>query len=188
MAPFKWANIMTALYLIKDSYNVPTKYIFLDIDGVLLPCVEPYDWTKGFNKECVANLKALLDTFPEAVLVVSSDWRFDTTVDRFNELLEQSGLGYNSAVVAVTPMHEFDKDFPPDLRDREIADYVNQNDIDPIDCVALEDSWPITCVPVVMCDPKIGLTEDLAREAFAYLSGETPFYDINAEVQYQLEF
>lgn len=165
-----------------------TKYIFLDIDGVLLPCVEPYDWKQGFNRECVANLNKLLENVPEAVIIVSSDWRFDHTVDRLNNLLEEAGCIYNSPIVGITPFGHIDKDFPPDLRDREIAKFINDNDLDPEDCVALEDSWPITCCPVVMTDSKVGLTEEGSYEAYEYLTGQRPFYDVNEEVVSLSEF
>lgn len=155
------------------------KFIFLDIDGVINPFTREHGSSTDFDKDCVEHLAVILDTFPDARCVLSSDWRHSFTPEDINKMLRDTGVFFSvDPVVSATPWLEIiDKDFPPDHRDREIAQYINTHDIDPEDCVALEDSWPITCIPCVMCDPKIGLTSENVKEACEYLAGERKYYE-----------
>lgn len=162
------------------------KYIFLDIDGVMLPITRwAADKAKEFPLETLTNLQMLTDSVPDCEIVISSDWRLFATIDELRSAFPED---MRELIRDVTPILDYTEGDNATKRDREIASYINQMDLDPEDCVALEDSWTITCIPVVMCKPSEGLTKDDAIEAFEYLSGQRPFYDIHEEVVPLLEF
>lgn len=71
------------------------KAIFLDIDGVL--CLDG----RNLAPECLKRLKAIVDA-TGAVLVLSSDWRFDELdIKKVNDAL--IGAGFDNNLFDITP-------------------------------------------------------------------------------------
>lgn len=159
------------------------KYIFLDIDGVFIK-----HSTDTMMPAPVQIFKELVTTYEGDInIVVTSDWRLTKSVE---ELRAMFPAEIASKIVDSTKCFiENTPDVPSDLRDREIAWYVNSNDIDPEDCVAIDDHWDITCVPMVkVLSPEVGFTETNAEETWDWLMGYLTFYNVNEEVVELKEF
>lgn len=79
--------------------------LFLDIDGVLVPCGEGVPTYPVFHKRCVENLKMLLAEVPSTKVVFSSTWRLPNYVNRLHAQWGEHGF---PAALAI--------DGTPDLR------------------------------------------------------------------------
>lgn len=66
--------------------------LFLDIDGVLVPCGEGVASYPVFHKRCVENLKMLLAGVSSAKVVFSSTWRLPNYVNRLHEQWREHGF------------------------------------------------------------------------------------------------
>lgn len=163
------------------------KYIFLDIDGVFIR-----HSTDTFMEKPLATFKELVETFEmggsdDLGIVITSDWRLTKSVEELKEMFPYEISKH--IIGATTSFIRNDPNISANLRDREIAEYCNVHDIDPEDCVAIDDQWEITCVPMVkVLSPEIGFTEDNAGHTWDWLMGYLTFYDINKEVVELREF
>jgi hypothetical protein len=171
------------------------KYIFLDYDGV----IKPFSKTNGSVVDesiCIQYLEDILDQYPEALIVLTTDNRYSFS---FEELKTWFPLHVADRIVGQTTTElyvpsakehyeQYIETRDITIRDQEIALYINENDIDPADCVALDDIWEITCIPLVKTKSEEGLTEELAVEVMEYFEGIRQHYNLDEEVVQQLEF
>ncbi|MCU0289943.1 MAG: HAD domain-containing protein [Acidobacteria bacterium] len=81
------------------------KIIFLDIDGVINPWRAEKDSSGRFGQEALENFKLILDAVPDALIVITSTWRFHFTFPEIKEFFDQAGI--NSGRIL---------DIVPDLR------------------------------------------------------------------------
>jgi hypothetical protein len=120
-----------------------TKYIFLDIDGVL--------WTVGWSiytrkqeertytewdNICTSNLQYAIDKAKEegvdVKIVISSTWRLIYSIPELKDIAKKSGLDPD-LIVGVTAR------FPDEKRGAEIQDWMNDENIQPEDIVIIDD-------------------------------------------------
>lgn len=105
-----------------------TAILFLDFDGVMNK-ITPTGYVPphpGLDRECVANVSAMVETRRMSV-VCSSSWREDYDVPKLQELLRAAGgHGIAAALFDVTPIYE---KVPKQrhLRAAEIADWRKAN-------------------------------------------------------------
>ncbi|MCP4761226.1 MAG: hypothetical protein GY870_05560 [archaeon] len=73
--------------------NKIKKFIFLDIDGVLITTksIKEASSHEAFDKECVENLKELLE-ISGAEIVISSSWRYGKFFDKLLSKFKQHGI------------------------------------------------------------------------------------------------
>ena len=147
--------------------NKSTIFLFLDIDGVLVPLERvprPIALDKGpprpLNSDCVQRLIDTLDAFPAVQVVISSSWRLLLNID---ELRAVFPAALAERIVAVTP--EVSR---PD-RIREIRAFLESNNC--AGFIALDDSgenFPddIPCVTPIGTE---GYDERCASELATYL-------------------
>lgn len=171
------------------------KYIFLDYDGVIKPFSKVEAIIPQDESVCMGNLTELLETVPDCVIVLTTDNRYSFSLSELrgwfpSDVAERIIDQTTTELYSPKPSDSIERSdlYGSDTRDREIALYINENDIDPEDCVAIDDIWEITCIPMVRTESDSGLTEEKAEEAFLYLTGQKPFYNINEEVVTLSEF
>lgn len=173
-----------------------TKYIFLDYDGVIKPFSRVPDMLPQDESVCMGHLTELLETIPDCWIILTTDNRYSFSL---SEMKGWFPSDVASRIIAETTTElyvpsakehydQYIETRQADIRDKEIALYINENDIDPEDCVAIDDIWEITCIPMVRTESDSGLTEKKAEEAFMYLTGQKPFYNLNEEVVTLSEF
>jgi hypothetical protein len=84
------------------------KALFLDIDGVLATRKEyrkPFldiGASVAFNEECVERLNILMKEFDDLVIVISSSWRVEFTVEELREIFTARGFKYSERIVGKT--------------------------------------------------------------------------------------
>lgn len=67
--------------------------IFLDIDGVINIWRKPGKDPSGrFDQEALDHLKLILEAVPEALIVISSTWRFHYTLVELREFFAEAGI------------------------------------------------------------------------------------------------
>jgi hypothetical protein len=62
------------------------RIIFLDIDGVLAPIPRPFN-QKDFKASCVMAFETVLQSVPDAKIVISSTWRIGKSIIDFRKLI-----------------------------------------------------------------------------------------------------
>ncbi len=128
--------------------------LFLDFDGVLHPALDGRE--PNFCR--LPLLESVLRAAPSASIVISSPWREALTLD---ELREPFSADIACRIVGVTPLLE------GALRHGEIMRYLELHATHATDWVALDDAvveFPRGCPYLILCDPRTGLTDAVARE------------------------
>lgn len=166
------------------------KVIFLDFDGVLN--TENYqaklrqegkpqwdEFGQIFDPEAVENLKMILDTVPDALIVINSSWKLEG-MDTVKAMWKARKLP--GKIHSATP------DYVPDLTNIDLEDYDNitmlagkGNEVKqwlslyaPKGCsyVIIDDMpdfLPEQEVHLLCTNPVMGLTRDMAKKAIAIL-------------------
>ena len=75
-------------------YNI----IFLDFDGVIVTQKSRFN---EFDKGCIALLKQIIEE-TDAHIVISSSWRYQTSLEQFRELFKPHGIN-NKRIIGLTP-------------------------------------------------------------------------------------
>ncbi len=133
-----------------------TKYIFLDIDGVLN--------TSGgyeFNDDCLAHFENAVRTLDDIKIVISSTWRLAFSLNEIRRLFSQD---IQPLVIGLTPVHK--GKVIPHERYYEVLAYLKRKDIKDARWVAVDDSdwhYPIEC-SVVLTESSIGFDQVCASE------------------------
>jgi hypothetical protein len=122
--------------------------IFLDVDGVMATSHQYYTNKKNwhpmydcyrFDEGCVKIFNSILGVIDGAIVVISSDWRDDYTIEQFNEIFKWNGI--NAVISGYTPsswghifrsMSQLDE-----ARSYEILKYVEEHKI--TNWVAIDD-------------------------------------------------
>ena len=156
------------------AYNLPT-WIFLDIDGVLVPDSMHDEMLEGkdilkFNPKCLREFENVLRRHPNLLVVISSSWR---EIFPFEEILPLFSPDIIPRVVGFTPfldckiIHQFKY-----LRHQEVLEYLLRNQALDAFWVAIDDiaeHYPPDA-PIVVTDPDIGFDEQAALVLELYLS------------------
>lgn len=87
-----------------------TKYLFLDIDGVMNSTQSIHLYYRqgkrgrvnDFCPIAVSNLNYIIEQVPDLKIVISSTWRLGNTVEQLKEILVKAGV-HNANVVGKTP-------------------------------------------------------------------------------------
>jgi hypothetical protein len=141
--------------------------IFLDIDGVLNGHQKHENGYCGIYPECVTRFNRLLDAVPDAMVVVSSAWRYlvhcdSMTVTGFENLLLTHGVKCQRRIFAVTRRdHETN-----DRRENQISEWVER--YSPDKWVVLDDLY-LDLPQLVQTNGEIGLTDSDINEALDVL-------------------
>ena len=128
--------------------------LFLDFDGVLHPALGSR--ASEFCRR--PQLEAVLRGAPGVRIVVSSTWR---EVFGLAELRSRFSADIAARIVGATPV------LPGRSRHAEIMDYLQRHARHDTQWVALDDTpeaFPRGCPYLIRCDPRSGLTEEVARE------------------------
>lgn len=172
------------------------KYIFLDYDGVIKPFSKTNESIQD-ESICMGYLTDMIEELDgEVSIVLTTDNRYSYS---FEELKRWFPPDISAHIVAQTTTDlyvpsakehydQYIETRQTDIRDREIALYINENGLDPEDCVAIDDIWEITCIPMVKTISEYGLTEEDAVAALEYLAGTRPFYNLSEEITTLTEF
>jgi len=167
------------------------RIVFLDFDGVLNTenhqmrlCNEGKplwdDYGQLFDPEAVNNLKIVLDTYKDVLLIISSSWKMEG-FDTIQELWKVRGLP--GKLVGITP------DFVPDLttidltdnstisllagKGYEIKQWLEENDEEECKYVIFDDVpdfLPEQEPNLIRTDPRVGITKENAIEAIRILA------------------
>jgi hypothetical protein len=144
--------------------------IFLDIDGVLNRHVPHGNGYCGILPDCVEHLNTILDAVPDAVIVVSSAWRYMVlkcamTCRGFEYLRLVCGVNFWNRVEGCTVLDE-------DVAGRaeQIRAYAEKHGAFPFVVI---DDIDFAMPEQVKCDPGTGLTAELADCAVKMLKGES---------------
>jgi hypothetical protein len=150
-------------------------WIFLDIDGVLVPeskfdkPVSKEDYLK-FDPTCLAEFETVLRLFVEARVVITSSWRELFPFEIIRPLFSSD---IAPRVVGVTPflepkmVHQFNF-----LRHQEVLEYLRQNQVTDANWVAVDDipeHYP-PGTSVIATDAYFGFNQDSARQLMEYLT------------------
>ncbi len=149
-------------------------WIFLDIDGVLVPdkkidnFVRKEDLLK-FDLTCLNEFENVLRCYPEVLVVISSSWReifsFETVRPLFSPDIAERVVGFtpflNSKII-----HQFQY-----LRHQEVLEYLRQNNASDTFWVAIDDipeHYPPN-VRIVVTDAYTGFDQCAAMVLELYL-------------------
>ena len=145
--------------------------IFLDIDGVLNP--DKNERRDVFDPGCVQQLRRILDAQPAAHVVFSTTWRVGYTFFVLGWFWREHNLPLNRAIARTPDIH-------PDRRGEEIqqwlADAPRLAPKHKIRRYAVIDDEPepiLEKIPkqhVFICDPRHGLTEDVADRVIRHFN------------------
>lgn len=148
--------------------------IFLDIDGVLnhkqffekkkellfknnIQLTFPFD---SFDVNIIHNLNKFWEKYTDVKLVISSSWRWNSDLDK---ILNKVGL--NKCIDAITPTmisNHRGEEIDIFLKQHNVKEYVIFDDID--------DMLDNQKDHLILCDDKIGLTEDNLKQAIQILN------------------
>jgi hypothetical protein len=162
------------LLLENNSPDSPAMWIFLDIDGVLVPenkfhgSAIKEDFLK-FDPVCQKEFEDVLRLYPEVSIVISSSWR---EVFPFEVVRPLFSPDIASRVVGFTPfldsqlIHQFEY-----LRHQEVLQYLRQNNASDTPWVAIDDIAehypPDVCI--VVTDAYTGFDSSAAMLLELYL-------------------
>lgn len=147
--------------------------IFLDIDGVLnhkqffekkkellyksnIKLIHPFD---SFDVNIIHNLNNFWKKYPDVKLVISSSWRWNSEL---NNILKKVGL--NKVIDNITPTiisNHRGEEIDIFLKSHKVKEYVIFDDID--------DMLDTQKEHLILCDDKIGLTEENLKQAIQIL-------------------
>ena len=145
-------------------------YLFLDIDGVMIPLGE-----KAIAADCAANLRAIVSSVPGIGIVISSTWRAPP-IERLLRVWRAAGLR-ESWIVGVTPdLSRHPHSMPDKLRGQEIAAWLAANAAGSTRYAILDDQVeeiePLFAPGVIFATKgDVGLTRGIATEIIRCLKG-----------------
>ena len=155
--------------------NYPVMFIFLDIDGVLVPekkfdtSVRKEDLLK-FDPTCLKEFENVLRHYPQVLVVISSSWRevfpFEVVRPLFSPDIAQRVVGFTPFLDS-TLIHQFKY-----IRHQEVLKYLRQNNAADIPWVAIDDipeHYP-SDVQIVVTDAYSGFDSITAGLLELYLS------------------
>lgn len=158
--------------------------VMLDLDGVLNGHgYDPVAESSTIDPRCVREFNRILAAVPDAMIVLSSAWRYMVdpeamTLRGFEYLLRTHGVHCKNRLLDVTC-----RDEEIELRGQQIRHWLNENG-DYRRYVVLDDGgedsageWTDMGIeaaghPVVWCEGKTGLTADDAERAIRILKGD----------------
>lgn len=133
--------------------------LFLDFDGVLHPF--PMGPTDS-HLSATSPLWMVLDSFPDASVVITSTWRERYSFAELLDLLiSHGGERFSSRFIGVTPIMESATDYVPGIRQREIESWLVANDVAQVPYIILDDIeeyFDSTCKNLYLVDGVTGLT------------------------------
>lgn len=152
--------------------------LFLDFDGVLHPCGDPYRPSPAaslFSR--LPRLQSLLREYPGVRIVISSSWR----TDGLDALKRNFDADISERVVGVTPLTPRDQHgYMEAVREREILAWLDANGGRDQAWVALDDAdfqFPTWSTRLVVCDSDVGFDEcaeaELRAHFDAWMNGTT---------------
>ena len=154
------------------------KYIFLDYDGVIAP-FSRNNKTHQDSSVCMGYLSDILDLYPETYIVLTTDNRYSYSFDELKAWFPEDVAERIIGMTTIDMYHPKPSDteerislYGTDTRDREIALYINEHDLDPDDCIAIDDVWEITCIKMVKTESEVGLTEAHVDQICEWFSGD----------------
>ncbi len=146
------------------------KYIFLDIDGVLVKEDRPEEeidldaddlQTLKFDTQCANRFETIVRKYKNVKIVISSSWREIFTL---NTIKSKFSDDIAARVVGATPTKSYDVD--KYYRYQEVLDYLRQHGLEENPWVAIDDiaeHFPPSA-PVIVTDPFEGFDEITALE------------------------
>ncbi len=146
------------------------RYIFLDIDGVLIKKERPHDRIDcntndlrkfDFDRQCANQFETVIRKHKNAKIVISSSRRKIFTLDTIKAKFSKD---IAARVVGATPLKSYSVD--KYLRYQQVLDYLRQHALENRPWVAIDDSiehFPPEA-PVIMTDPFEGFDEVAALE------------------------
>lgn len=81
------------------------KWIFLDIDGVMVTDFKDYNLGKerhNLDKECIHNLNTIVEN-TDADIIISSTWRFRFNTEDFQQVFFEDGFLYPEKIIDINP-------------------------------------------------------------------------------------
>lgn len=150
-------------------------WIFLDIDGVLVP-EKNFDIPVGkqellkFDPLCLQIFEDVLQRYPKVLVVISSSWReifpFDVVRPLFAPSIARRVVGF-TPFLDTKIIHQFQY-----IRHQEVLEFLRQNDASDNSWVAIDDipeHYPPNA-PVVVTDAYMGFDECAGLALELYLS------------------
>ncbi|MQA40349.1 HAD domain-containing protein [Rugamonas aquatica] len=135
--------------------------LFLDFDGVLHPF--PMGPTDS-HLSATSALWKVLDTIPDASVVITSTWRERYSfAELVGLLMARGGERFASRFIGVTPIMESATDYVPGIRQREIESWLMDNAVEQEPYIILDDIeeyFDSTCKNLYLVDGVTGLTDD----------------------------
>lgn len=137
--------------------NPENKYLFIDIDGVLIS-----DNDNDLGDFALNNLLYIVNE-TGAKLILSSTWRLhDKTLNYIRDKFNRYGLVLYSTTIRNTKLHN---------RTQEILQWINENKCGKFKWMAIDDSeLNLSEKNYLQIDPEYGLTDDDAKIIVANLS------------------
>ncbi len=138
------------------NFSGETKYIFLDIDGVLN--------TSGgyeFNQDCLIRFENAVRMLDDVKIVISSTWRLAFSLKEIRRLFS---IDIQSLVVGLTPVHK--GEMIENERYYEVLTYLKRKDIKDAKWVAVDDSkwhYPKGCL-LILTESLKGFNQASASE------------------------
>ena len=142
--------------LVEDDVN-NNPYVFLDIDGVLIPA--PFR-SAELNIGCVQQINRLVNE-TGARVILSSSWRQDNSLEAMNKFFKDNGITFEIADYTIT--------LPGDIfevRGQEIQDYINSHGIKNYLVI---DDMRVNIKRLLKCLSVEGLTKELADRGIELL-------------------
>jgi len=127
--------------------------LFLDFDGVL----HPVSGAGTFDPGSISILESVVSDFPKLMIVVTSSWREEKSIDQLKSLL---GEELGGRVIGSTPV--IDEPFLHNVRYHEVCTYLETVKRDYKAWVAIDDeigNYP-EGMPVLITDRRSGLTPE----------------------------
>ncbi|NET60853.1 MAG: hypothetical protein F6K47_33375 [Symploca sp. SIO2E6] len=149
-------------------------WIFLDIDGVLVPEKSEFPTSKEellrFDPVCLQMFEDVLQRYPKVLVVISSSWKevfpFEVVRPLFSPSIVQRVVGF-TPFLNPKIIHQF-----PYLRHQEVLEFLRQNHASDDPWVAIDDireHYP-PHVQIVVTDADTGFDACAASALEGYLS------------------
>jgi hypothetical protein len=158
------------------------KYVFLDIDGVMVSDFGDYDLAEkhhNFNLMAVENLNYIVEK-TNALIIISSCWRFHycNNLKGLQDLFEQYQFQYANRIIDITPKIRYNDEYDFKMtvpRGCEIECWIRQNtkSIDQYRYVIIDDDGDMMLWQAknfIQTETEKGLTFKLANDAIKILN------------------